>query len=268
MTTTLLIGTRGSARGHLERILSGRFAITVASRVKKGERKAIGEAREEAKRVVTALRLLHSGGVSCNISFTDVTGFHPNFKGLVSAGTAPLVPQDRSPREFHLCAEECDALKARWESLVRLSGEENRGGLAVAVRKFDDACSRWSREDMIIDMAVLLESTLLHKIKDELIYRLALRGAILLKTTRAPVETHELLKAFYNIRSRIVHDGKKLAPLPNKLKSDFTPDAFIVEMQSICREVLVAFIDEVTSGGSISQVTDDLDEQALRGEGT
>jgi len=239
------------------------FAIKSTFSVEKSGPISDKFAREQARRILTALRILKSGDPFWNITFTEPVGFHPTFAGPTIEHTVPLLPVQRK-ESLHLSVGDCAVCKDVWQELQRLSRQEDRGKLDVGIRKFNGIYGHKFLEDKIIDMSILLESTLLYTTDKELGYRLSLRGAHLLKSNRDPMKTFNLLKKFYNLRSAIVHKGKRLSSPISVDKRQFRPDEFIAEMESVCREVLRAFIEKVAGGVSISHVNKDLDKEALR----
>jgi hypothetical protein len=244
-------------------IFASDFAIKIVFSLRKDEPISDKFAYEQARRILTAFRILKSGDPFWNITFTEPVGFHPTFAGPTIAHTVPLLPVQRK-ESFRLSVEDCAVCKDVWQKLQRLSRQEDRGKLDVGIRKFNDIYGHKFLEDKIIDMSILLESTLLYGDDKELGYRLSLRGAHLLKSNRDPMETFIVLKKFYNLRGGIVHKGKRLSSPISVDKRPFRPDEFVAEMESVCREVLRTFMEKVAGGVSISDVNKDLDKEALR----
>ena len=211
---------------------------------------------------MTALRLVRPGNASYNIIFTGPSGFHPLQKAPGAVCTEPLIHKGGG-ETLHLLTDDVGPCQSIWDSLNKLSQQKKAAGLDVAVRKFNELYQRRSLEDRIIDMSILLESTLLHGQDRELRYRLALRGAHLLKSTRRTKETFDLLKKFYDLRSDIVHEGKTLPPDVPVGDQSFPRGEFVVEMQRLCREVLFTFVTRLATGQSIKALTESLDDAAL-----
>lgn len=244
-------------------IFASGFAIKSTFSVEKGAPISNTFTHEQARQILTVLRLLKSGAPFWNVTFTEPTGFHPTFAGPTIAHDIPLLPVQRK-ESLHLSVEDCAVCKDVWQYLQRLSHRKDQDKLDVGIRKFNDIYDRRFLEDKIIDMSILLESTLLYDTDQELGYHLSLRGAHLLKSNREPIETFNLLKKFYNLRSAIVHKGKRLSSPVSVGDMQFRPEEFVTEMEAVCREVLRTFIEKVTGGDPISNVTKDLDEEALR----
>ncbi len=98
-------------------------------------------------------------------------------------------------------------------------------------------------------MTIALESTLLADVRDELKYRLSLRGAALLagaETLWEPNRSRALLQAMYDARSSIVHAGKQLADLTTDLaklqRVGIPAQLFPQQCENIVRAILKAYV--------------------------
>jgi len=242
-------------------LLGSGFAIVSEFSIGKGEPLPARTLGKHAP-ILTVLRLVKPGSVFCNVEFLDAVGFHPVYESLGAGWTDRLVPH--LPRQpLHLSAD--DALRAAelWEALEVLASKAGMGGLEIGLRRLYEMSLRTSREDKIIDMAILLESTLLHGITEELRYRLSLRAARLLSTSRDPQETFKLFKDFYDVRSAIVHAGKTLGQCDAIKQRDSTPEDFVDDTEAVCRDVLRSFVERVAKGESVQDIVHGLDRQAL-----
>lgn len=76
--------------------------------------------------------------------------------------------------------------------------------IQIAARRCRRATFRDDVEDIILDAAIGIEA-LVGKESDALTHRMAQRAAIALADSIPPENTHELLKQFYGIRSKLVH---------------------------------------------------------------
>jgi hypothetical protein len=141
--------------------------------------------------------------------------------------------------------------------------------MSIPLRRFNQAYGRQSGEDTVIDLTIALESCLLPNTRDELQYRLSMRGAALLTTLRNPVETQALLKTIYEIRSEIVHNGKLLAEngVRRKIESlgPVVGKDFIHACEDVVRDVLRESILRLATGGTLAGLSKELDEQILLG---
>jgi hypothetical protein len=80
---------------------------------------------------------------------------------------------------------------ADWERALKihdaLGAIESK--MQIPLHRFNQTYSRQSGEDTISDLTIALESFLLPEIREELQYRLSMRGAALLAALRNPLET-------------------------------------------------------------------------------
>ena len=129
----------------------------------------------------------------------------------------------------------------------------------LALRRFNQSFHRGEREDSVIDLAIALESTLLAGLKDELKYRLAMRGAALLRDVHDPKEVHDFLLRLYDVRSAIVHNGNRLHELKSKLLGSTPSHEFVPTAQYLVRQVLLRCLELLSSGKSLSELAASLD---------
>lgn len=143
------------------------------------------------------------------------------------------------------------------------------GDMTLPLRRFNQSYHRTLPEDQIIDLTVALESSLLFREKgEELSYRLSLRGAALLAPAGAwePEKSQALLKVMYDIRSKIVHDGRLLSDLEKDIKKKLqpvgiSPREFPQQCEDIVRDVLKAYaLRKEATGQSIEQINEALDK--------
>jgi hypothetical protein len=133
--------------------------------------------------------------------------FGPNATGTTTHGS-------RMPREFgqfpHVPTTAIDTnarqeLQELWprveESFLSASSY-----LSLPLRRLVDARGRTRVDDKIVDCAIALEALLTGSEKQELKYRLALRGATVLEEQGEDKhQAFKELRDFYDVRSRIVH---------------------------------------------------------------
>jgi hypothetical protein len=141
--------------------------------------------------------------------------------------------------------------------------------MQIPLRRFNQAYGRQSEEDTIIDLTIALESCLLPNTRDELQYRLSMRGAALLASLRNPVETQALLKTVYEIRSDIVHNGKPLSDEGVRRKVErlgpvITRD-FLHACEDVARDILRECVLRLAAGVSLTDLCQELDERILSG---
>jgi hypothetical protein len=141
--------------------------------------------------------------------------------------------------------------------------------MSIPLRRFNQAYGRQAGEDTIIDLTIALESCLLPNTRDELQYRLSMRGAALITSLRNPVETQALLKTMYEIRSEIVHNGKPLSDEEIRKKIDrlgpVVAKDFLHACEDVVRDVLRESILRLATGGTLRALSEELDVKVLSG---
>ena len=147
--------------------------------------------------------------------------------------------------------------------------ETIEGKMQIPLRRFNQAYGRQFGEDTIIDLTIALESCLLPETRDELQYRMSLRGGALLASLRDPVETQALLRTVYEIRSEIVHNGKLLSDsrVGRKIESlgSVVAKDFLHACEDVVRDVLRESILRLATGGTLKALNEELDAKVLSG---
>ncbi len=127
----------------------------------------------------------------------------------------------------------------------------------VVVSRYLSSLSRASPEDSVIDFTICLESLLLADVRDELKFRLSLRGAVLLQD-EDPKITKKSLSDMYNDRSDIVHSGKKLDDIRNSSSGDT-----LKIYRKLTEKIILAYISKSAEFDSISLINLHLDELCI-----
>jgi hypothetical protein len=211
---------------------------------------------EEVGHYITALRLTNTGHIGADVAFFINQRAIGNIYQLADF----RVPQSIKPYQ----------LKAVDLERVRSVNSELANGLSeltLALHRFNLSFTRTSPEDALIDLVVALESTLLAGVDQELKFRLAVRGAVLLADQRPAVETFEKLKLIYDWRSKIVHNGKRL-PRPEEAKeADKKAGVAPSELPHICREltrdILREFVLNARANGGVRGFAEALDGRVV-----
>jgi len=88
--------------------------------------------------------------------------------------------------------------------------EQPNGQPALALQRFSLGCSRTESFDSILDFVIALEALLLPSRSTDLSYRFRIHGAYFIADTPAERRVvFDTLNSLYELRSRIVHGGKK-----------------------------------------------------------
>jgi Apea-like HEPN len=218
------------------------------------------EFRDEVSRVVAALRLFGSGDVG-------IPAILGTSNGLFEKVSSQHVFDGRarnSGRIYELRA-------AVWNDFTKvydaLGGADEK--MSIPLRRFNQAYGRQSGEDTIIDLTIALESCLLPNTREELQYRLSMRGAALLASLRNPLETQALLKILYEIRSEIVHNGRLLSENGVRGRIErlgpVVAKDFLHACEDVVRDVLRESILRLATGGTLRALSEELDAKVLSG---
>jgi hypothetical protein len=217
------------------------------------------------QRVLLAMRLVKAGDVYAEVAFDT----------LEYAYLSPIrttTPQDnlRASRRVHndyvLDQDEVPTLLALYSML----GDDRIGApLEVATSRFQQTYSRDRAEDRVIDLTIGLESMLLYDVRAELGFRLSLRGATLLADCVPADYSFSLLKALYNARSKIVHEGATLRVLSRKkgLIGNLGVDCFMTDVTEWVRTAIRRYVYRLFRGELPASIARSLDHEAIQGIG-
>jgi Apea-like HEPN len=221
---------------------------------------------------VRALRLLHPGDVTAPLGMCmdsvsgGITSMWGDLSRTVKRGVSLYVLRARD-------------LAVLGDLTATLGRDVVRTSLAIAISRFEQSYYRMSSEDQFIDLAIALESSVLYGLKDELVYRLGLRGAALLAHTEDPEAVFTFLKILYTARSQVVHEGHSIAHLIEHgevarllRRADYALDEvqFLGAFQDIVRQLLREYVrrlSELSStddGKPMERVHQALDAQILK----
>lgn len=219
----------------------------------------------DAVAILTALRLIKPGPVRLAHVFMEATAGATTHKHYMVQN--PLDVRDELPAMAYQLLPNDIPLLRRLITGVRLArGTPQPAGLALALNRFDQSYSRESGEDMIVDMTIALESTLLAGVGGEFSYKFALWGAALLADSKPPQETYELLTSLYQIRSKIVHEGQALQQLQKawkKIPGITDPAHFIESCRNITRDILRAYTLHLGDGHAPKAVREQLEKRVI-----
>lgn len=208
----------------------------------------------EFEDTTTALRLVKAGDVGALAFFER--GRMVSGPTTMSASVSPALLVRQHDVQYHLAGADIPVVTTLYTALQKLGQRKN--GLAVALRRLNQAYGRDIREDQIIDLTIALESSLLagYKGKDKS-KLLSARGAALLSGTKNPDETKALLEEMYKTRNKIVHGGKLLSELGKH------PLDFPLHCENVVRDVLREYVTRLTSESkpTLQAVNNNLDRQ-------
>ena len=244
-----------------------RFHLTAPARL---EDDALG-LRSNVGEILTALRLVRDGGISAPLASAPNGWFRlDEFQPVPGGFEYTLEQSDVAP--LHSVLAEIATVR----TLGRLSE------LRFAMRRLNISYAREDKDDILVDLVIALESSLLHPgVKtDELRARFSGRGAQLLKGIRAPETTARMLKQIYDARSAIVHTGvtlEELFSLPPNPRSKSAlkywwdldaasgnsprgPMGVLGDARQFVREVILVYLQRLKTNATLEAINQDLDQ--------
>ena len=222
-----------------------------------------------AEDIITALRLMQEGQIGARAAFFVQ---HPKRKNRQQHEASSMdifnVAKPISlDKRYEFSGENIDLLRNIAKYIQKSRQSNDNKNLVIALRRFNFSYTRRLPEDRLIDWTISLESTLLANKRDELKYRLALRGSILLRNFRSPEVTSSIFKTLYDVRSGVVHNGMTISDFvkkDGKIKSIYTVSEFLRLTENVTREVLIEYIKAAfLKNLNVSSVNDKIDQYLL-----
>jgi Apea-like HEPN len=210
--------------------------------------------------LLTALRLSQGGDVGA-LAYRDEL-LSPAVKRSTSSGQLPdyWLPADKVLSRYFLDSKAMASVLELFGFLSRARQSGRLRDLETPLRRFNQHYSRRYNEDKILDLTIVLESTLLFGDTNELSYKVGLRGAALLKDVVPPAEVFKLFRDLYKARSAIVHNGLDASAIEKKgYTAGRGVEDFVAAVAQNVRRVLVSYLKAIDAGGSVRKVTDTLD---------
>jgi hypothetical protein len=214
-----------------------------------------GPSQLVTERALTALRLALAGRIGAVASRSRVVP-----KPVSISGSIVQEPLTGLATRAHADDVVFDASALERASAVYADlGRELPPGFTLALRRFGQSFERPAAEDVIVDLAIAAEATLLHGLSDELGYRLQVLGAALLGSD--PQGAAQRLKRLYTVRGRIVHGAELVRNIVNG-----TPDhIYAAEARTLIAEVLSAYLRRLSVGKSMAEIRKELEAAVLSG---
>jgi len=132
--------------------------------------------------------------------------------------------------------------------LATLLSTEVASSLEIAVERFNLAMGRRKLEDQIIDLAIALESTICRGGGEQLSYRFRVFGAAILAGAPGVDNPVSWLRSMYEARSKVVHEGQRLAKFKTRDLQDCQPLDFVAKCRELARLILLDFIEQAALG--------------------
>ena len=242
---------------------------------------------KDAQDIITDLRLLkeENAGLSIKDVQDIITGLRLLKEGLIGARSVLFFKHPRRKNNQPTASDMGDFyfvypdgryefldtdIKALIEIVKHLKKVQKKHDkyLNIALRRFNLSYTRTLPEDRLIDLTISLESTVLADERDELKYRLALRGSFLLRNIRTPEETNNILKKMYDIRSAVVHNGSTISDFvkkKGKIAQLYNDKEFLYIAENVTREILREYVQRsILENKDIPSINKEIDEQLLR----
>ncbi|MEJ7655164.1 MAG: hypothetical protein WKH64_18430 [Chloroflexia bacterium] len=222
------------------------------------------EAQERFARILSAMRLLQPSIVNAPTIVLEEVPREP--PGGMSAATQLRDTSTLTflaPGEYKLDPTSVSLLLELDRTLGTLATNRSNTAFNLALRRYNQSYERGFDEDTLIDLAITLESTLLFEGKQELRYRLAVRGAALLWEINDPQSTYELLMRLYDVRSNIVHNGQLLAAMKPKFFGGMQPSEFVWSARQYVCAILREYLRLLSAGEGLSEVNSALDQRIV-----
>ena len=251
------------------------FCATASyERDKRGSSNANKNLRRKFDAFVAALRFFGGGRVATAGIFRTAPDVpdsfsqgasrspHSNFRLPVDVGQSMGFPTSTRERLL-LTADKIDDFRELYQLVEKVySRKPQFRKLEMPFKRFHQTYRRSTAEDKIIDLTIALEGTVLSDIRHELSYRLALRGAALVKKEHDPGDTYETLRALYEARSQIVHVGKRLREIANtndEIKG-VPRDELISRAKNVTRKIFIEYLKRLKKKKSLTEINRVLDE--------
>jgi hypothetical protein len=213
------------------------------------------------ERVCDALRVFKAG----RVTYDYIRVIHDYWEPLLGYGgylRRSGAPNYGSP--YDLRSDEIKSFTEFWRSYQMQDWKKLRQ-IGLAVRRLSFGYERTRPEDRLIDSLIGFEALLLSNERQELEYRLALRGAVLLGDSpdqRATIFAE--LRSAYGQRSNIVHGGSPDADV--KIAGRPVPfDTFVSLVEDHLRAVIREFLERCATR-TISTLVKELDEAIVSGQ--
>ncbi len=209
----------------------------------------------------SALRLFKQGAVGYANLRMESTSWDP-IGGIRTLGSGVGGRLRGSPYLF--TEDETQAFSEFWP-VYQKCRQVKRNRIEIALRRMNFAYERARPEDKLMDYLIGFEALLLKKEeKQELAYRLALRGSILLADKPDErIRIFSELKTAYNERSNIVHGGQPKEYL-NVSNTKVPFNQFVDKLEDHLRSAIKKFLERCEKQ-SESQVIKHLDTKIIRG---
>lgn len=232
----------------------------------------IGEKRNEGNGpllpLMSSLRLNQSGHVGTKSRMVQTSAPKPTIIGP-SGGPVREYYTHRYGEEYILTNDCTDKIIETYNLLSSIVSSSKYKLLHTPLNRFHIAYTRTEVVDIIVDYSITLESLLLSDNATELLYRMSMRAAWLLKDVYPPLRTKKMMQVFYEMRSCIVHNGftlediLKKKQIKSKLKEfygELSEKKIRIFLDDLVKPILLAYIDNLSEHASIHEINKVIDD--------
>jgi hypothetical protein len=250
-------------------IWASEFMITSIEKRKIGQKTR--EGNDALLPLMTALRVHQSGNVGTKSRMVQRFEIIPAIMGP-SGGPVGEYYTHRWGEKYLLTEKYSDKIIETNDLLSEILSTDKKNSIRTPLNRFHLAYTRNEIEDVIIDYSIVLESLLLSKERDELSYRMSIRAAWLLKDIHKPLETLLMIKAFYEMRSGIVHNGftaddflekKSIKNKLIKICSELSKKSIKSFIDSLVKSILLTYIYNLKEYDSVQQINEMIDAEIV-----
>jgi len=218
-------------------------------------------AREQFDEACSALRLFKQGAVGYADLRMESTSWNP-IGGIRTLGS--VVGGRLLGSSYLISGDEIQAFSEFWP-VYQKCRQVKRNRIEIALRRMNFAYEGTRPEDRLVDYLIGFEALLLKKGQiQELAYRLALRGSILLADQpEERIRIFSELHTAYKERSNIVHGGQPKESL-NVSNRKVPFNQFVNKLEDHLRSAIKRFLERCEKQ-SESRVIEHLDTKIVRG---
>lgn len=232
-----------------------------------GEKEGYGE--KPLLALLTSLRLLKRGNVGTKSRLMKSGGPEPH--GITGPSGGPVYDflTFRGSNNYYLESQDIPDVVETFNSIYEIVCSDKYKGLSTSLNRFHLSYTRSHLTDKIVDYSIALESLLLSDDHNELLYRMAIRAAWLLKEVNPPKDIRIKMQVFYEMRSCIVHRGFSIQELldkhsvRNKLSAfynDIDKNVLAHFAEDLVKNVILGYIRMLKSESSVKEINNKIDE--------
>lgn len=254
---------------NLHDLWHAKYMVVFKSVWQVGEEKSYGT--EVLLSLFTALRLLKPGDVGTKSRLMISGGPKPHVIGGSGGPVFDFLTLGRNA-QYILNSSEINLVKQLFHETHGLVTSKKFKSIRTALDRLHLSYTRSHLTDKIIDYSIALESLLLSDNNEELLYRMSIRAAWLLRDTFLPTDTKLKVQIFYEMRSCIVHRGYSNSDLLNhklvikklrKFHKTLSEKELFVFADDLIKCILTRYLEKLKFKDSIQHINEEIDAGIL-----